>query len=128
MSDFDQGMQHLEQLVREAEGIADPAARELARELVHSVLELHGTALGRILALVPDRAKELGDDKVVSSVLLLHGLHPSSLAERVEGALEKVRPYLESHGGSVTLLGVEEGRIRLKLEGSCNGCPSSAMT
>jgi Fe-S cluster biogenesis protein NfuA/nitrite reductase/ring-hydroxylating ferredoxin subunit len=39
-----------------------------------------------------------------------------------------VRPYLESHGGDVSLVGVEEGVVRLRLSGSCNGCPSSTMT
>ena len=47
---------------------------------------------------------------------------------RVRGALEGVRPYLQSHGGNVELLGIEDGVVRLKLEGSCSGCPSSAMT
>jgi Fe-S cluster biogenesis protein NfuA len=125
---FDARMQRVEALVREAEALADPQAQALARELVHSVLELHGEALARALALAPDRAAAFAEDKVLSSVLLLHGLHPSSLEDRVQGALEKVRPYLQSHGGDVELLGVEEGRIRLRLEGSCNGCPGSAMT
>jgi Fe-S cluster biogenesis protein NfuA/nitrite reductase/ring-hydroxylating ferredoxin subunit len=39
-----------------------------------------------------------------------------------------VRPYLESHGGDVELLAVDDGVVRLALEGSCNGCPSSAVT
>ena len=43
-------------------------------------------------------------------------------------ALEGVRPYMESHGGNVDLLGLEDGVARLKLEGSCDGCPASAST
>ncbi|MGH3424148.1 MAG: NifU family protein, partial [Nocardioidaceae bacterium] len=39
-----------------------------------------------------------------------------------------VRPYLGSHGGDVELLGVEEGVVRLRLLGSCDGCPSSSVT
>jgi Fe-S cluster biogenesis protein NfuA len=46
----------------------------------------------------------------------------------VQGALEEVRPYLRQHGGGVELLGIEDGVVRLRLEGSCNGCPSSAVT
>jgi Fe-S cluster biogenesis protein NfuA len=46
----------------------------------------------------------------------------------VLGALDEVRPYLETHGGNVELLGVEEGVVRLQLQGSCSGCPSSAVT
>ena len=55
-------------------------------------------------------------------------LHPIDAETRVKGALDEVRPYLESHGGDVELLGVGEGTVRLRLEGSCSGCPSSAMT
>jgi len=68
------------------------------------------------------------DDGVVSSLLLIHGLFPISLEERVVEALDSVRPFLASHGGNVEFLGIDEGVARLKLEGSCNGCPSSAAT
>ncbi|HEX6493096.1 MAG TPA: NifU family protein, partial [Candidatus Dormibacteraeota bacterium] len=68
-----------------------------------------------------------GDDRV-GSVLMLHGLHPVDTATRVQQALDSVRPYLASHGGNVELLGVEDGVVRLRLEGSCKGCPSSAAT
>jgi Fe-S cluster biogenesis protein NfuA len=39
-----------------------------------------------------------------------------------------VKPYLHSHGGNVELLGIEEGVVRLRLHGSCHGCPSSSAT
>jgi Fe-S cluster biogenesis protein NfuA/nitrite reductase/ring-hydroxylating ferredoxin subunit len=61
--------------------------------------------------------------------LLLHDLHPVDLPTRVLGALENTRPYLKSHGGNVELVGIDEpGVVRLRLQGSCHGCPSSAMT
>jgi Fe-S cluster biogenesis protein NfuA/nitrite reductase/ring-hydroxylating ferredoxin subunit len=65
---------------------------------------------------------------LVSHLLLLHGLHPLDVETRVVQALEEVRPYLQSHGGNVEFLGVEEGVARLRMQGSCDGCPSSAMT
>lgn len=103
------------------------AAGEGAAELVASLLELYGEGLARVLARVPDPAAVAGDE-VVGHLLLLHGLHPVPLAERVRGALDEVRPYLESHGGDVELLGVEDGVARLRLQGSCSGCPSSTAT
>ena len=42
-------------------------------------------------------------------------------------ALDSVRPYMESHGGDVELLGLEDGVARLRLKGSCNGCAASAV-
>jgi Fe-S cluster biogenesis protein NfuA/nitrite reductase/ring-hydroxylating ferredoxin subunit len=50
------------------------------------------------------------------------------LSERVAEALDTVRPYMESHGGNVDLLGVEEGVARIALRGSCNGCAASRAT
>ena len=65
----------------------------------------------------------------MASLLVLHGLHPRDTETRVVEALDKVRPYLGSHAGGVELLGVDpEGVVRLRLEGSCDGCPSSTMT
>ena len=71
----------------------------------------------------------LAADELVAGLLVVHGLHPYGVEERVERALEAVRPYLGSHGGDVELLGVsEEGVVRLRLLGSCDGCPSSSVT
>jgi Fe-S cluster biogenesis protein NfuA len=55
-------------------------------------------------------------------------LHPLGLEERVRQALEGVRPYLRSHGGNVELLEVRDGVVRLRLQGNCHHCPSSALT
>ena len=71
---------------------------------------------------------KFGGDELVSNLLLLYGLHPLPLETRVFQALEKVKPQLASHGGDVELLEISEGVVRLRLHGSCNGCPSSAET
>jgi nitrite reductase/ring-hydroxylating ferredoxin subunit/Fe-S cluster biogenesis protein NfuA len=42
--------------------------------------------------------------------------------------LESVYPYFKSHGGKLEVLGVEEGRVRVRLSGSCEGCPGTATT
>lgn len=110
--------------------------QERAAELVRLVSQLHAVGLERLLEVI-DEAEALTDgllerfaeDDLVSGLLLLHGLHPYDLNERIERALEKVRPYLGSHGGDVRFLGVtEEAVVRLELLGNCQGCPSSAVT
>ena len=58
----------------------------------------------------------------MASLLLIHDLYPVSLQERVLEALDTVRPYMESHGGNVELVGIEDGVAKLALQGSCNGC------
>ena len=65
----------------------------------------------------------------MESLLLLHDLHPLDVDARIQRALDQVRPYLGSHAGGVQYLGVTgEGVARLRLEGSCHGCPSSTVT
>jgi Fe-S cluster biogenesis protein NfuA len=123
----------VEDLLEQLEGLTDPIARATATEMAQALLELYGEGLGRIVDIVAARddgtlAEALADDELVAHLLLLHGLHPVPVEERVRGALESVLPYLESHGGNVELLGVEEGVAHLRLEGSCSGCPSSEMT
>jgi Fe-S cluster biogenesis protein NfuA len=68
-------------------------------------------------------------DNLVESLLIVHDLHPLDTAARVRQALDKVRPYLGSHAGGVDFLGIDEGGVvHLRLEGSCDGCPSSTVT
>jgi Fe-S cluster biogenesis protein NfuA/nitrite reductase/ring-hydroxylating ferredoxin subunit len=50
------------------------------------------------------------------------------LETRITEALEKVRPYMESHGGNVELLSLEDGVARIRLEGSCSDCKASSAT
>lgn len=126
----------IETLIAELDALPDPAARATAMEAIQAVLDLHGTALDRMLELIVNTAGEQGtallasfaDDDRVGNVLMLHGLHPVDITIRVGQALDLVRPYLASHGGNVELLGVDDGVVRLRLEGSCKGCPSSAAT
>ena len=133
--DFRGRMQRLDALIREAERFADPAVQAHTREIVGALLELHGAGLERVLEHLAGAGEvgraaidALARDELVGSLLLLHGLHPLDVETRVLGALDKVRPYLHSHGGDVEFLGVAGGAVRLRLRGSCHGCPSSAAT
>ena len=119
----------VEGLLGQLESLPDPAARELALETVQAVLELYGEGLARIVGRVGDlEVTAMAADELVEHLLLLHGLHPVSVEERVRDALEAVRPYLGSHGGDVELVEVADGVARVKMHGSCEGCPASAMT
>ena len=98
-------------------------------ELAGALMELYGEGLERIMAAVDDETRaRLAGDGVVGSLLLMHGLHPVPLEARVREALDSVRPYMESHGGNVELLGLEDGVARIRLEGHCVGCAASAST
>jgi Fe-S cluster biogenesis protein NfuA len=118
-----------EELLAAVEELPDPAARELALDALQAILDLYGEGLARIAERTNGELAAMAeDDELVAHLLLLHGLHPVTLDERVRGALTEVRPYLQSHGGDVDLLGIDDGTVRLRLQGSCSGCPSSTMT
>lgn len=107
--------------------------RDTAEQLVGLLVQTYGGALGRVVALLRDRAPdlltELAEDELVESLLLVHDLHPLDTDTRVQRALDRVRPYLGSHAGGVTYLGVDDaGVAQLRLEGNCHGCPSSTQT
>jgi Fe-S cluster biogenesis protein NfuA/nitrite reductase/ring-hydroxylating ferredoxin subunit len=113
----------------------DPATRAVAEELMSAVVQLYGAGLEQILHALFDAgepgeriAAALAEDPLVATLLLIHDLHPVPLADRVQGALESVRPYMESHGGNVELLSLERGVARIRLKGSCSDCSASSVT
>lgn len=110
-------VERLETLLERIEG------QHEALEAVQALVQLYGEALDRLV-----NGADPAADELVSHLLLVHGIHPRSVEERVQTALDGVRPYLDSHGGDVELVGVESGVAHLKLVGTCDGCPSSAAT
>lgn len=50
------------------------------------------------------------------------------MKEKVENALNGIRPALRADGGDVELVDVQDGIVKVKLTGACGGCPMSQMT
>jgi Fe-S cluster biogenesis protein NfuA/nitrite reductase/ring-hydroxylating ferredoxin subunit len=128
-------VERVQELTERVEAIEDLGTRMLAEELASSIVQLYGEGIERIfVALDQDgisaaQARDLlVRDGVVASLMLIHGIYPVPLEERVVQALDTVRPYMESHGGDVELLGVADGVARLRLSGHCKGCAASAST
>lgn len=120
------------QTLLDASAAGGAAARERAEQLVREVTDLYGAGLERMMhvavAANPELAEAFTRDDLVASLLLVHGLHPHSVERRISDALDTVRPYLDSHGGDVSLLEVDDDIVRLRFSGSCKTCPSSAVT
>jgi len=56
-------------------------------------------------------------------------MEAQELQVKVEEALDEIRPFLQSDGGDISLLGIEEGKIvKVRLEGACVGCSVNQMT
>ena len=131
----DELLDRVQALSAQVDELPDPRARELAQELVSAVIAMYGDGLRRIMEAI-STARDAGEaimdqlaqDGAVASLLLIHDLYPVDLEERVLEALDSVRPYMESHGGNVELVGIEDGVARLALQGSCNGCAASRAT
>jgi Fe-S cluster biogenesis protein NfuA len=126
--------ERVEELIGGLTSMGGPAAAA-AEELVSLLIGLYGDGLGHITAALAQAGPEgaamlakLSEDPLVGSLLLLHDLHPLDVDARIQRALDDVRPYLGSHAGGVEYLGVRDGVARLRLEGSCHGCPSSTVT
>jgi len=121
----------IEVVLDELRSSLDQRAWERVEEVIGLVTDLYGGGLERVLELVSaDDVEQLIADDLVGSLLVLHGLHPLDLEARVLAALDSVRPYMESHGGNVEVLGIDEheGILHLRMMGSCDGCPSSSVT
>jgi Fe-S cluster biogenesis protein NfuA/nitrite reductase/ring-hydroxylating ferredoxin subunit len=128
-------IERVQDLQAALDSAADTGTRELAEELVSAVVQMYGAGLeqivGTLLSAGSDGerlAASLTEDPLVATLLLIHDLHPVPLEDRVQAALESVRPYMESHGGGVELLGLENGVARIFLRGSCSDCSASSVT
>ncbi len=132
---FRERIEQVEHLIQEMEHTADPATKARVQEIVQALLDFHGAGLARVLEYLGEAGEsgqkilgQLAQDDLVASMLLLYDMHPLGVEERVRQALDRVRPYLKSHGGSVELLAVHDGMVQLRLQGNCHGCGSSTAT
>jgi len=132
-------LQSIEALLQRIEKANDPAMSAMAKELIQRLMEFHGAGIERMLEIIHQNASPqsgaaenaaidtLGRDPLVSSLLLLYGLHPDALETRIQHALEKAQPYLKSHGASANLINVDAvGAVTVRLEGATHGCSSTS--
>ncbi len=115
------------------EGIEDERTREEVFALLDGIDVLHRQALGRLLEQIARLGghalvERVAQDPIVHTLLKMYDLPEADERTQVEHALESVYPYFKSHGGKLEVLGVEEGRVRVRLSGSCEGCPGTATT
>lgn len=134
--DLNEQSRYIQQLIEEIEVWPDKQARELMHECLQEVLKFYGRSIERMMSVIGKSANgvstqvynDLISDNVVSNLLLIHDLHPLDLKTRLYQALDKVKPYMDSHGGSVEIVSLDNNIAHLKLSGSCKGCPSSSST
>jgi len=133
--EFQSKVQRIGELVHELDKIEDPESRAGAKALVQLLLDLHSEALERVMEVVAKSDEsgqrtidDLGRDSLVSSLLVLYGLHPLDLETRVAQAVEKVQPRVRKGGGELELLVNQDGVVRLRIEVTGHGCGSTGQT
>ncbi|HIC79916.1 MAG TPA: hypothetical protein EYH07_07015 [Kiloniellaceae bacterium] len=110
------------------------AHRNAALARSRAIDELNAEAFRRLiraLKAAPGMAAALraaAADEVVYAVLRRHGILKPSLFERVDAALDTIRPTLAGHGGDVELVRVEPPLAEVRFLGACDGCPASMLT
>ena len=115
--ELDRAVAQLEALVETLEREGDERAL-LLLELVDAI---HRPALAELAA-------GNAGHPLAQALLAMYGLVEVDDLLLVEEALDEVRPYIESHGGEVELVGVEAGVVTVRLSGACQGCAGSAIT
>jgi hypothetical protein len=130
--DFRERVQQMAELAADLERISDDKIRASAKELVHLLMELHGAGLERIMETVfaagePGVAMidKLSREPLVSSLLVLHGLHPDDFETRVTSAVERLRLRLRKQDVEVELLQVSEAAVRVRVAPSAHACGST---
>lgn len=133
--DFQQRMQKIGELVRDMEAIADPATRSAAKELVQLLMDLHGAGLERVLEHVFQSGDagariidELGQDPLVSSLLILYGIHPDDLQTRVERKVRQIGSTLHKLGAGISSVSVSDGNVTVSVNLEGHSCGSTSRT
>jgi Fe-S cluster biogenesis protein NfuA len=132
-NDIREDIQRIGSLVQEIENIADPAVRATTKNLLQSLMDLHGAALEKVLETVSQLGDVgiaaidgLGRDPLVGSLLVLYGLHPDDIEIRVERALDRVRPQLRKQSCEVRMIDIHDGHVRVRAQVASHSCGSTA--
>jgi hypothetical protein len=130
---LEQSLARLEELTAAIKGIADEKGREAARELLALLLDLHGRAFERFGAIVeasPVRAallEQIVEDRDIAAMLLLHGLHPQSVEERLRGVIAHMGAVWSEGGLHVKLLSVGAGFAMVQLRRNGRAEPTKQL-
>jgi hypothetical protein len=133
--EFRNRVEEIGKLISDLDEIADPKARTSARVLVQLVMELHGTALERMMEVIYSKGEvgvdiidSLGRDRVASGMLVLHNLHPDDTETRVARAIDDVGRQLQKQEVEVRLVSFESGAVTVFAKTSAHACGSTAAT
>lgn len=135
--EFDQILPRIADLAETLAGHEDETVADTAVELLDWIDVYHANGVGRMVEMIREWRGEIlleavAADPVAGGLLRAYGLGVGtdldSARVSVQAALAEVRPYLHSHDGDMEVVWVEDGVVRLKLHGNCDGCTASDAT
>lgn len=135
--EFDQILPRIAELAEALASHHDADVASTTEELLDWIDAFHANGVGRMVEMVREWRGDIllesfAADPVVGTLLDAYGLGGADVAETariaVQAALGEVRPYLHSHGGDMEVVSMEDGVVRLKLHGSCDGCTAADAT
>jgi hypothetical protein len=126
--------ERIERLLGEVRASATPNVSEIVEELVQRLTDLYGAGLERVIGALENEDEPVGvarerliADPIVSSLLLLHGLHPDDPRARIESALERVRSLLAAQGADLELLELGPRKAAFRLVARSAQTPVEAL-
>jgi Fe-S cluster biogenesis protein NfuA len=137
---YDEVMPRVGELYDELMGHPDAEVRDRVEEMMDLVDAFHREGLGRLVEMIRAWRGEIflesvGRDDVTGYFLNAYDLGEApddrdqlAAVEAVDAALEEMRPFVESHGGMITVEEIKDGVVKVQMLGSCDGCPRSAAT
>jgi len=131
-SEFQAYTENVERSLQHVNALTDETARRTALELMQGLMDLHGAALSRIVELLSagdsgtHALTKLADDPLVCGLLVLYGVHPLSLQDRVLRAMERLQPQLQKVGANLELTSTDDNLVRISLHNSHSDTHSAA--
>jgi hypothetical protein len=119
---LEQSLARLEKLMATLESIADATGREAARELLALVLDLHARSLARVTTIIaasddgPAIFEKIVEDRELRAMLLLHGLHPQSVENRLRDVIARMQPQWSARGLHVSLMSAGKAFAMVQLQ------------
>ena len=132
---FQEKIRQLGGLVGEIDALTGSGSDAVARELVHLLMEVHGSGLERLLEIIDEGGAageaiilKAGHDPIVRHLLLLYSLHPEDIETRIQSALDAAAPRLRKLNCEAALLGICEGTIQVRIGTVGHACGSTSKT
>ena len=133
VDNLEQLAERVDKAIAEVQAL-DPEVRTKAMTLKSTIEEFHKVGLTHIVKKLKDDPEgkkllfELVDEPTVYALFAMHGLVRADLKTQVSRVIDMVRPYMQSHGGDVSLVDVKGKTVYVRLSGNCNGCSMSSVT